>query len=53
MMVLSLVMCKMLKLPSPVINGKLIPILSSSFADVQKVLKKLTSSFTVGDKLSR
>ena len=40
MMNLSLVMCKMLKLPSPVINdNKLIPISSSFFADVQKVLK--------------
>ena len=36
---LSLVTCKMLKLPSPVINDKLIPILSF-FADVQKVLQE-------------
>ena len=50
---LSPVRCKMLKIPSPVINDKLIPILSSYFfADVQKVLKKLTSPYTVGDKLS-
>ena len=53
MMNLSLVMCKMLKLPSPVINDKLIPIVSSFFADVQKVFKKLKSSYTVGGKLSR
>ena len=52
MMNLFLVMYKMLKLPSLVINDKLIPILSSFFAAVQKVLK-LASSHTVGDKLSR
>ena len=52
MMNLSLARCKMLKIPSPVINDKLIPILSFFFADVQKVLKKLASPYTVGDKLS-
>ena len=52
MMDLSLVRCKMLKIPSPVINDKLIPILSFFFADVQKVLKKLAPPYTVGDKLS-
>ena len=55
MMDLSLVRCKMLKIPSPAINDKLIPILFILFYSCRRAerLKRLASPYKVGDKLSR